>query len=127
MYSYEERIRAVELYIHPGKRVAETIQQSGYPTENALKSWHRTYERGSDLRRGHARTKPKYSPAQQTLVIEYYPSHRRCIAATIKTLGYPSRDSLRACIRPVHFRAQSPLLRVSPHSGVTEQPVRAPL
>lgn len=37
MYSYEDRIRAVELYIKLGKRVAETIQL-GYPTENALKS-----------------------------------------------------------------------------------------
>lgn len=36
MYSYEERIRAVRLYIKLGKRVAATIQQLGYPTKNAL-------------------------------------------------------------------------------------------
>ena len=67
MYSYKDRIRAVELFIKLGKRVAETIHQLGYPTENALKSWYRAYEQGSDLPRGYARTKPKYSPAQRTL------------------------------------------------------------
>ena len=39
MYSYEDRIRAVTLYIQLGKRVAATIQQLGYPTKNSLKSW----------------------------------------------------------------------------------------
>lgn len=32
MYSYEDRIRAVELYIKLGKRVRATIRQLGYPT-----------------------------------------------------------------------------------------------
>jgi len=38
MYSYEDRIRAVELYIKLGKRVRATIRQLGYPTKNALGS-----------------------------------------------------------------------------------------
>ena len=45
MYSYEDRIRAVELYIKLGKRVQATIGQLGYPTENALKAWCREYEK----------------------------------------------------------------------------------
>lgn len=71
MYSYEDRIRAVKLYIKLGKRVAATIHQLGYPTQNALKSWHRTYEQGSGLPRAYVRAKPKYSQAQQTLAIEH--------------------------------------------------------
>lgn len=59
MYSYEDRIQAVELFIKLGQRVAETIHQLDHPTENALKSWHRAYEQGSDLPRGYTRTKPK--------------------------------------------------------------------
>jgi transposase-like protein len=43
MYSSEDRIRAVELYIKLGKRVAATIRQLGYPTKNALKGWHWEY------------------------------------------------------------------------------------
>ena len=36
MYSYEDRVRAVELYIKLGKRIAATIRQLGYPTKNSL-------------------------------------------------------------------------------------------
>ena len=42
MYSYEDRIRAVDLYIKLGKRVRATIRQLGYPTKNASlrDSWY---------------------------------------------------------------------------------------
>ena len=33
MYSYEDRIRAVKLYLKLGKRTGATILQFGYPTE----------------------------------------------------------------------------------------------
>lgn len=52
MYSYEDRIRAVRLYIKLGRRVAATIRQLGYPTKNSLKSWHREFERSLDLPAG---------------------------------------------------------------------------
>lgn len=40
MYSYDDRLRAIQLYIKLGKRVGLTIRQLGYPTKNALKAWH---------------------------------------------------------------------------------------
>jgi len=40
MYSYEDRLRAVQLYIKLGKRLGLTIRQLGYPTKNALKTWY---------------------------------------------------------------------------------------
>ncbi len=49
MYSYEDRLRAVELYIRLGKRAGLTIRQLGYPTKNALRSWHREYKRRLEL------------------------------------------------------------------------------
>ena len=36
MYSYEDRIRAVTLYIQLGKRGAATIQQSGLPKRKTI-------------------------------------------------------------------------------------------
>jgi putative transposase len=45
MYSYEDRLRAVELYIKLGKCVRLTIRQLGYPTKNALKGWYQAYAR----------------------------------------------------------------------------------
>lgn len=94
MYSYEERIRAVRLHIKLGQRVATTIRQLGYPTKNALKSWHREYERCHDLRTTSKRSKPKYSEAQKKLAVDHDLSHGCCIAASIKALGYPGRASL---------------------------------
>jgi transposase-like protein len=54
MYSYEDRNRAVELFIKLGKRVRATIRQLGYPTKNALKGWYRAYEQRLDVPVGHA-------------------------------------------------------------------------
>jgi transposase-like protein len=44
MYSYEDRIRAVKLYIKLGKRIGAALRGLGYPTKNALKCWHREFE-----------------------------------------------------------------------------------
>jgi transposase InsO family protein/transposase-like protein len=94
MYSYEDRIRAVKLYIKLGKRLQATIVQLGYPTENALKAWCREYEKRGELPIGFRR-KPKYSPEQKVAAVEHYLNHGRCIAATKKALGYPDRMVLR--------------------------------
>jgi len=102
MYSYNDRIRAVELYIKLDKRVRATIRQLGYPTKNALKSWHREYERRLDLPKGYARSKPKYSQEQKETAVRHYLDHGRCIAFTIKALGYPVRESLRSWIHGLH-------------------------
>ena len=101
MYSYEDRVRAVRLYIKLGKRVGLTIRQLGYPTENALKGWYREYEERGDLPTGYAR-QPIYSQAQKDRAVEHYLEHGRCIVATIKALGYPSRDLLSAWIEQVY-------------------------
>jgi transposase-like protein len=99
MYSYEDRIRAVQLYIKLGKRIRATIRQLGYPTKNALKSWHREYERRSALPEGYAGRPPKYSQDQKQAAIAHYLAHDRCIAATMRALGYPGRGTLTAWIR----------------------------
>ena len=52
MYSHEDRLRAVRLYIKLGKRVGVAIRQLGYPTKNALKSRHQEYEQRLDLPAG---------------------------------------------------------------------------
>jgi transposase-like protein len=63
MYSYEERVRAVELYLKLGKRIKATIRQLGYPTKDSLKAWCDEFEKSGDLQKGYVRVKPKYSEA----------------------------------------------------------------
>ncbi len=129
MYAYEDRIRAVKLYIKLGKRVRATIRQLGYPTKNSLKGWYREYEQRLDLRAGYSRPKPKYSQSQKTAAVEHYLEHDRCIAATMRALGYPGRGTLTAWIRELHPEARSAVVgRAGPlrypealkHVGVVE-------
>ncbi|MBM0108887.1 IS3 family transposase [Steroidobacter sp. S1-65] len=98
MYSYEDRLRAVRLYIKLGKRLALTIRQLGYPTKNALKHWHREYEQRLDLSAGYVR-EPKYSQAQKEVAVKHYLDHGCCFAVTIKALGYPSRTLLPSWVQ----------------------------
>ena len=69
MYSYDDRLRAVQFYIKLGKRAGLTIRQLGYPTKNALRAWHRAYEQRHDLPVASMRT-PKYSPTQRKLAVK---------------------------------------------------------
>lgn len=52
MYSYEERVWAVKLYLKLGRRSKATIRQLGYPTKNSLKTWCDEFERSGDLQGG---------------------------------------------------------------------------
>jgi transposase-like protein len=101
MYSYEDRIRAVELYIRLGKRLKATIRRLGYPTKNALKTWYREYEQRHDLSRQMRRRAPKYSADQKKAAIEHYLRHDRSLVGTIKALGYPCHMKLRAWLAEV--------------------------
>ena len=120
MYSYEDRIRAVRLYIKLGKRTAATILQLGYPTKNALKSWHREFERDCALVIGYARSTPKYSEVQKKVAVEYYLSNDRCIAATIKALGYPGRGTMSTWVRELYPETGSRIIGKA--SGILHSP-----
>ncbi|AKK24970.1 integrase catalytic subunit (plasmid) [Pandoraea oxalativorans] len=99
MYSYQERVRAVELYLKLGKRSKATIRQLGYPTKNSLKAWCNEFEKIGDLQRGYVRVKPKYSEEQKNVALEHYVNHGRCFAFTLRTLGYPCRQILTEWVR----------------------------
>ena len=102
MYSYEDRLRAVRLYLKLGKRIRATIRQLGYPTKNSLKSWHREYEQCHDLRTGYVRSRQRHSTEQKKAAVDHYLSHDCCAAATLRALGYPSRGTLAAWIEELH-------------------------
>ena len=93
MFSYEDRLRAVQLCIKLDKRICLTIRQLGYPTKSALLRWHREYEHRLDLPAGYVR-QPRYSQAHKELAVRHYRERGRCIAATIRELGCPSRSLL---------------------------------
>jgi len=102
MYSYEDRIRAVKLYLKLGKRIAATRRQLGYPTKNSLLSWYREYQEHGDLEGAYVCRKSKYSTEQKKVAVEHYLNHERCIAVTVRALGYPCRDTLGDWIDELH-------------------------
>jgi len=102
MYSYEDRIRAVKLYIRLGKRAAATVRQLGYPNVKALKVWYREYEQSRDLKLGRACNWQRYSDEQKQAAVDHYLEHGRCLAGTVKALGYPCSETLNVWIEELH-------------------------
>jgi transposase InsO family protein/transposase-like protein len=97
MYSYEDRIKAVQLYIKYNRSAAATTHQLGYPSRKNLRRWYQTYVETGDLPE-RSRPKPKYSSEQKQKAVDYYFSHGCCLARTKTTLGYPGRETLSSWI-----------------------------
>lgn len=116
MYSYEERIRAVKLYIKLGRRLGATLRKLGYPTKNSLVSWYREYEREQDLQVGYSRTPGKYSAEQKQRAVQHYLDHDLCIASTLRALGYPCRDLLTRWIDELHPQLRRRMVGRAPNT-----------
>jgi transposase InsO family protein/transposase-like protein len=102
MYSYEDRIKAVRLYMKLGKRLGVTIRQLGYPTKNTLIGWYREFIDKQALRAGYTRSRGKFTVAQKQHAVQHYMDHGRCIAFTLRALGYPSRETFSKWLDELH-------------------------
>ena len=60
MYSYEDRIRAVKLYLHLGKCTSATIRQLGYGSTKSLQHWYDTYAKYLELLKDRGIPRAKY-------------------------------------------------------------------
>lgn len=94
MFSYEDRVRAVELYFKLGERSAATRRKLGYPAKGTLANWIGEFERHGRLRDRYPPRGPKYSEEQKAAAIEHYIDHGQCFSVTLKALGYPGRGML---------------------------------
>ncbi len=93
MYSYEDRIRAVELYLKYGKSASATVRELGYPSPKNLRRWYLTYVDKGGLQERPC-PKPKYSTEQKQRAVDHYLSHGRCLASTTRALGFPCVEML---------------------------------
>ncbi|MFT9078284.1 MAG: transposase [Ethanoligenens sp.] len=92
MYSYEDRLKAVKLYIKYNLSVADTIRELGYPSCNMLKQWHREFTETGELHKLHSKM-PKYSLEDKERAVSYYVQHGRNMTRTIRAIGY--RETMR--------------------------------
>ena len=94
MYTYEQRMTAVSLYIQYGKRASVTIRDLGYPDRHLLIQWYREYEQNGDLHKTIVR-KSKFSDEQKEAALEFYMTHGRSIKYTVESLGYPGESTFK--------------------------------
>ena len=97
MYSYEERMRAIELYIQYDRSSATVIRELGYPSRKGLYRWYREFRQSGGLHLRYQK-RHKFSPEQKQIAVEYYFEHGRSLAGTVRALGYPSRTLLATWI-----------------------------
>ena len=71
MHSYEDRIRAVELYYRYGKKASVVVMELGYPSTKQLGRWVRIYEEKGDLPR-ELKPRKRYSRTQKIAAVEHY-------------------------------------------------------
>jgi transposase-like protein len=95
MYSYEQRITAVKLYIKLKHKSAEVKRLLGYPgSVKYIRQWYLQYkEHGDDLPRNYKK-RLHFTEAQKQNALSHYFDHGRCAAFTIRELGYPCRAVL---------------------------------
>lgn len=94
MYSYEQRMTAVRLYIQYNHRAAAVVRELGYPNRHMLVRWFKEYEENGDLHKGYT-NREKYTEEQKQTALQHYVSHGRCASQTMKDLGYPSPPIFR--------------------------------
>ncbi len=96
VYSLEDRMKAVELYLKCGSSPAAARRELGYPTKNTLKQWAREYRATGALHERYRPRRPKHSEEQKQTAVDYYLQHGRSMRRTVRALGYPSQAKLKA-------------------------------
>jgi putative transposase len=98
VYSYEDRMKAVKLYIQYDKSAAAVIHELGYPNRHSLVNWYEEFLKNNDLKKERPRPQ-KFSNEQKETAVNYYMEHGKCVSRAIRALGYPSRTLLKQWIR----------------------------
>jgi putative transposase len=113
VYSHDERMKAVLLYIERGLSAADTIRELGYPSRQTLWRWYREYKAAGELHKRYRR-QHGHTPEEMQAAVDYCLSHGRNISRTLKDLGYPSRvwlvkwiDELAPGKRRTHSKRRS--------------------
>ena len=110
MHSYEDRIRAVELYFRYGKNAAVVVRELGYPSIKQLGRWVSVYEATGELPK---KLKPRnrYSHAQKIAAVEHCLTHGGCLAFTRRAVGYPSNEVLKSWIEELYPNRRTLIVR----------------
>jgi len=96
VYSMEDRNKAIELWLKYDKSPAAVTNELGYPSPKMLAKWYQDYikEKETGIIHGRRQRESKYSEVQKRAAVHHYLEHGRCLARTIRALGYPCQELL---------------------------------
>lgn len=97
MYSREEKLKAVELFIKYDKSPASVIRELGYPRRATLYAWYEEYL-ANGCRMPSTCAHRRYTEDQKRGAVDHFFEHGRRLARTMRALGYPSQELLGAWI-----------------------------
>lgn len=93
MYSYEERIKAVKLYIQYDRSITAVRRELGYPSRQMLLHWYAEYVENGDLHKAY-KVPVRFTEEQKQRAVQHYMEHGKNASRTIKALRYPCRQVL---------------------------------
>lgn len=95
LYSYEERMKVIRIYINSNFRLRYTIRTLGYPSSRVtLSKWYKEYCEKHKLSKKYKRKKPKFSKKMINKVIVHYYKNGKNKTYTIRQLSYPCKYTL---------------------------------
>jgi transposase InsO family protein/transposase-like protein len=124
MYSYEDRMRAVRLYIEFDHQMSRAIKKLGYPSRRALRDWYQEFLESGDLHTWYPK-RSQYSDEDRRTAVEYFWSHGENISGTVSSLGYPSRDTLRMWIDELSPGMRKVPIQSGPSAALSDEKKRA--
>lgn len=92
MYSPDEKRRAIELFIKYDRSATAVVSELGYPSRGLLYTWYRQYQELGE--KAFANRMSRYNDEEKTAAVEHYFEHGRCLARTMRMLGYPKSSEL---------------------------------
>ncbi len=97
MYSREERMKAIHLYLKYDYCIAGVIRELGYPNYRTLKKWYAQYQKESisGIEIYPCKMKARFTDEEISTAVTYYLERGKNYSRTIRALGYPSRPTLR--------------------------------
>lgn len=101
MYTQEQKLKAIELYIKSKLSVRVVISTLGYPSPNMLRNWYRSYLRGEEAQQ----RKSKYTEEYKQSIIDSYYSNCENITVTAKQNGLP-RSTLVDWLQERHISSK---------------------
>lgn len=100
MFSYQDRVKAVQLLLQYDMSYTSVIRELGYPSRSSLRIWYKEYVKKGGLHKNFIKN-PKYSEEERQRAVKYYLEHGKNISRTVRALGYPSRPKLDEWVKEI--------------------------